>query len=97
LRDDAGEAVAELSAALRALGYPVAPRTTLAQLERRLAGTRGQEAARYVSLLAARRYAGASAAAGPTRRDRRALRRALAEGRGPVARLVSLVALPPAF
>jgi transglutaminase-like putative cysteine protease len=97
LRDDTGEAVRELSAALRALGYPVAPRTTLAQLERRLAGTRGQEAAGYVRLLAARRFAGAPVAAGPTRRDRRALRRALAEGRGPVARLMSFVALPPAL
>jgi transglutaminase-like putative cysteine protease len=96
LGGDAAGAVWELRGALRALGYPVAPRTTLAQLQRRLLITRGPEAARYVELLAARRYAGAPPAHGPTRRDRRALRRALSEGRGPLARLLALWMLPPA-
>jgi transglutaminase-like putative cysteine protease len=86
--------VAELRAALERMGHDVPARTTLAQLERRLALLAGPGAARYAALLRARRYARRGAPA-PSRADRRALREALASGQGPLARLRALRALPP--
>jgi hypothetical protein len=88
-------AVEELRHALPRLGYVYPARTTLSQLERRLGVTAGPDAARYVRLLREQRYAPPGTAAPPTPRDRRALRHALTEGAGPVARLRGLVALPP--
>jgi transglutaminase-like putative cysteine protease len=88
-------AVDELRGALERLGYSYPARTTLAELERRLRVTAGPEAARYVRLLRQQRYARPGAGAPPTSRDRRALRRALTDGGGPLARLRGVVALPP--
>jgi len=88
-------AVAELHHALDRLGYEFPARTTLSELERRLKVTAGPGAARYVWLLRQQRYARPGTGAPPTGRDRRALRRALTEGGGPLARLRGLIALPP--
>jgi transglutaminase-like putative cysteine protease len=88
-------AVDELRGALARLGYSYPARTTLAELERRLRVTAGPDAAHYVRLLRQQRYARPGAAAAPTARDRRALRRALTDGGGPLARLRGLFALPP--
>jgi transglutaminase-like putative cysteine protease len=88
-------AVAELRRALDRLGYQYPARTTLSELERRLKITAGPDAARYVHLLCDQRYARPGAGAPPTARDRRALRRALTAGGGPLARLRGLVAIPP--
>jgi protein-glutamine gamma-glutamyltransferase len=94
-RGRAEGAVDELRDALRRLGYEYPARTTLTELERRLRVTAGPDAARYVSLLREQRYAPPGAGAAPTARDRRALRRALTEGGGPLGRLRGLLALPP--
>ncbi len=88
------DTVAELAGALRRLGYGPAEAMTLTDLERRMRLTRGEQAARYVRLLAQRRFA-AAPAGGPTPHDRRDLRRALSRGAGPRARLRCLLALPP--
>jgi hypothetical protein len=48
-----------------------------------------------VGLLRDQRYARPGSAAPPTARDRRALRRALTEGGGPLTRLRGVLALPP--
>jgi transglutaminase-like putative cysteine protease len=88
-------AVEELRRALERLGYRYPARTTLTQLERRLRVTAGPEAARYVGLLREQRYAAPGTGTLPTPRDRRALRRALTEGGGPIARVRGLLALPP--
>jgi hypothetical protein len=88
-------AVEELREALRRLGYEYPARTTLAELERRLRVTAGEDAAHYVELLRDQRYARPGAAVTPTARDRRELRRALTAGGGPLARLRGLLALPP--
>jgi transglutaminase-like putative cysteine protease len=88
-------AVAELRQALDRLGYQYPARTTLSELERRLKVTAGPGAAHYVELLREQRYARPGAGAPPTARDRRALRRALTEGGGPLARLRGLIAIPP--
>jgi transglutaminase-like putative cysteine protease len=88
-------AVAELRRALDRLGYDYPARTTLAELERRLKITAGPGAARYVRLLRQQRYARPGAGQPPTTRDRRALRRALTDGGGPLARLRGLLAIPP--
>jgi transglutaminase-like putative cysteine protease len=81
----------ELSFALDRLGHGIAPGTTLLDLERRLRVTAGASAASYVRGLRERRFAPAAT----TRLDRRALRRGLAEGRGPIVRLRALLVLPP--
>jgi transglutaminase-like putative cysteine protease len=94
-RGPAQGAVDELRAALPRLGYDYPARTTLAELERRLRVTAGPGAARYVGLLRDQRYARPGSAAPPTARDRRALRRALTEGGGPLTCLRGLLALPP--
>jgi transglutaminase-like putative cysteine protease len=93
-RRDEG-AVEELRYALRRLGYEYPARTTLSELERRLKVTAGPDAARYVALLQSQRYARPGTAVPLTAHDRRALRRALTDGGGPLARLRGLVALPP--
>jgi hypothetical protein len=85
-------AVAELELALRTLGRPIKPGTTLSQLERRLGGY-SPEVSAYLRWLSAGRY---SPAPPPRARGgRRALRRALASGLGPIGRLRALWALPP--
>lgn len=84
----------ELEEALRRLGFVLDPGTTLAQLERRLERTVGPDAAAYVRRLRELRYS-PRPSAGPTRSDRRALRRALARSGGPLQRLRALAALPP--
>jgi hypothetical protein len=83
--------VAELEAALRRAGRPLAPGTTLRQLEQRLGAT--PDATAYLRALSASRYG--PAARPPTAAQRRALRRALAQGLGPAGRLRALWALPP--
>jgi hypothetical protein len=88
-------AVAELRQALDRLGYQYPARTTLSELERRLKVTAGPGAAHYVELLREQRYARPGAGVPPTARDRRALRQALTEGGGPLARLRGLIAIPP--
>jgi hypothetical protein len=84
----------ELVWALGRLGQPVREGTTLLELERRLAATGGPAAAGHVRSLRQRRFA-PPGTAWATGLDRRALRRALARGRGPLARLRALMALPP--
>jgi protein-glutamine gamma-glutamyltransferase len=84
-------AVAELEGALRRAGRPAAAGTTLHQLEQRLGRT--PEAAAYLRSLRVGRYAPTASA--PPRGGRRALRRELAGGHGPVGRLRALWALPP--
>ena len=85
-------AIAELEDALRRVGRPVATGTTLHELERRL-GSHSPEAAGYLRALSASRYA--TSAPRPTRAGRRAVRRALASGLGPIGQLRALWALPP--
>jgi transglutaminase-like putative cysteine protease len=84
-------AVAELEAALRRAGRPVSPGTTLRQLEQRLGAS--PDATAYLRALSASRYG--PAAVTPTAAQRRALRRALAQGLGPTGRLRAFWALPP--
>jgi protein-glutamine gamma-glutamyltransferase len=84
----------ELRFALERLGHRVGSGVTLLELERRLRVTSGSGAARYVAALRERRFASTARAAG-IRLDRRALRRGLAEGRGPIVRLRALLVLPP--
>jgi hypothetical protein len=93
LQGDAAGAVSELYAALARMGRPLAPGITLRQLRERLLAAGESGGARYVELLERTRYTTGGAA--PTPRDRRALRRGLAAGRGPLARLRALLALPP--
>jgi protein-glutamine gamma-glutamyltransferase len=84
-------AVAELEAALRRAGRPVQTGTTLRQLEHRLGAS--EEATAYLRALSDSRY-GAEPRL-PTVEERRALRRALAQGLGFGGRLRALWALPP--
>jgi transglutaminase-like putative cysteine protease len=84
-------AVAELEAALRRAGRPLETGTTLRQLEHRLGLS--SDATAYLRALSASRYG--PGAAPPTSAQRRALRRALAQGLGPAGRLRALWALPP--
>jgi hypothetical protein len=84
-------AIAELECALRRSGRPAAPGTTLRQLEQRLGGS--PEVTGYLRAVSAGRYGPGAAA--PTRAQRKALRRALAQGLGPAGRLRALWALPP--
>ena len=84
-------AVAELEAALRRSGRPLPTGTTLRQLEQRLGAP--AEATAYLRALSASRYG--PAAEPPTPEQRRALRRALAQGLGPIGRLRAFWALPP--
>jgi transglutaminase-like putative cysteine protease len=83
--------IAELEAALRRAGRPLETGTTLRQLEQRLGAS--AEATAYLRALSASRYGPAPQP--PTAAQRRALRRALAQGLGPAGRLRALWALPP--
>ena len=89
------EEVAELRAALERLGYEVPPQTTLATLEHRLVEGPGPAAARYVRRLRERRFSVPAHGGSTPRLDRRALRRALTAGLGPLGRLRGFLALPP--
>jgi transglutaminase-like putative cysteine protease len=84
-------ALAELERAFSRCGRPLSPAMTLAGLEKRLADE--PEAAAYVRTLRAARY-GAGAGL-PTREQRRALRRRLRHGLGPLGWARVLFALPP--
>jgi transglutaminase-like putative cysteine protease len=84
-------AVAELEEALRRAGRPVKTGTTLRQLEHRLGAS--EDATAYLRALSASRYGPAPRL--PTVEERRALRRALAQGLGFAGQLRALWALPP--
>jgi transglutaminase-like putative cysteine protease len=81
----------ELERAFARCGRPLKPGVTLAGLERRLADV--PQAAEYVHTLRAARYGGRSGR--PTREQRRALRRRLRAGLGPLGWARALFALPP--
>jgi hypothetical protein len=83
--------LAELERALARAGRPLAPGTTLAQLEHRVRSS--PDAAGYVRALRMARYGGVAEM--PTAAQRRALRARLAEGLGWSGRLRALWALPP--
>ncbi|HYH91491.1 MAG TPA: transglutaminaseTgpA domain-containing protein [Solirubrobacteraceae bacterium] len=87
----ADRAVADLVTALRRAGRPIAPGTTLTELERKLGGTRG--GATYLATLRAARYGTSDSV--PTAGQRRAFRRELGAGLGWRGRLRSWWALPP--
>ena len=87
----ADHAIADLVTALRRTGRPVPPGVTLIELERRLGG--GRSVAGYLSALRSARYG--PTASGPTRDQRRAFRRELAEGLGWRGRVRAWWALPP--
>ena len=89
--DPLDRAIFELETALRGSGRPAPAGMTLRQLERRL-GLSG-DAAGYLRAVSAGRYG--QAGAPPTNAQRRALRRELASGLGPAARLRTFLALPP--
>ena len=93
--DAAEMALEELRTAVVRIGMAVAPGTTLAALERRLRTSAGPDAMNYVTRLREYRY-GPEGATLPSRRDRRALRRALARSAGPLGRIKAIRALPPA-
>jgi protein-glutamine gamma-glutamyltransferase len=88
---EAERALVELVRALRRAGRPIAPGTTLAELERRLGSARGGSA--YLAALREARYR--ARAAPPSPGQRRALRRELAAGLGWRGRAQSWWALPP--
>lgn len=83
--------VAELDGALRRIGRPVPPGGTLTSLERRLSGS--DAACAYVRTLRHARFRGSDRL--PTAAQRRALRRQLRRGLGPLGFVRSLWALPP--
>ena len=85
-------AVDELAAALRRTGRRMPPGATLSALEQTL-GRSAPRAVDYLRALRSQRYAGDGA--GPTRAQRRALRRELGHGLGVGGRLRALRALPP--
>lgn len=89
--DGAAALVAELERALTRVGRPLAPGATLTMLHDRVRGS--PRAGEYIRLLCLSRYAGSDRL--PTLAQRRALRRQLAAGRGPVGVLRALWALPP--
>jgi hypothetical protein len=84
-------AVFDLELALRRAGRPLSTGTTLRQLERRFGAS--EDASAYLRALSDSRYGGTSEL--PTAADRRALRRALAQGLGWAGRLRAFWALPP--
>lgn len=83
--------VEELERAFSRTRRPLAPEVTLASLERRFADS--PEAVQYVRALGRARFAGQPIA--PSAEQRRAVRRRLARGLGPLGRVWALVALPP--
>ena len=86
--------LAELERALPRLGWTLPSGTTLLQLEQRLLRAAGPASARYVRQLRGLRF-GAGQGTPPPGGDRRAMRRELSAGRGPLARLRGFMALPP--
>jgi len=84
-------AVFDLELALRRAGRPLTTGTTLRQLEHRMGAS--EDATAYLRALSASRYGGTTKL--PTAADRRAMRRALAQGLGWAGRLRALWALPP--
>ena len=82
--------LAELRSALRRLGWELEPRTTMLQLERRLASAFGREAWLYAVRLRERRFRDATLSP-PGTRERRRLRRAMLASAG----LRGLLVLPP--
>ena len=84
-------AIAELEAALRRSGRPQPTSTTLRQLEKVMGGS--PDAVTYLRALSIARYGPSPAP--PTAAQRRAMRRALAEGLGTWGRLRAWWALPP--
>jgi transglutaminase-like putative cysteine protease len=84
--------LAELVRALRRSGRMPRNGTTLARLERVLGGS--DDAQGYLRAVRERRY-GSSDAPPPTRAQRRALRRVLGAGLGPLGRIRGWWALPP--
>jgi transglutaminase-like putative cysteine protease len=87
----AGALVDELERGLARSGRPLAAPATLAELEVKVRSS--AEAREYIHLLRLARFAGAETL--PSRAQRRALRRHLAFGLGPLGRLRALWALPP--
>jgi protein-glutamine gamma-glutamyltransferase len=83
--------LAELQRALHRTGRTPTPATTLTALERTLGGS--DAALGYLRAVRAHRYGGAPA--GPTKAQRRALRRELASGLGLAGRVRAWWALPP--
>jgi transglutaminase-like putative cysteine protease len=83
--------LSELERALRRVGRAPRPGTTLRQIEERLGGS--TDGAAYVAAVRALRYG--AAVEPPTHRQRRALRRELGRGLGPVGALRAWWALPP--
>jgi hypothetical protein len=83
--------VMELEGALRRIGRPLPGGATLTWLERRVGGS--PEAAAYVRALRMARFGGGTGL--PNAGQRRALRRALRLGQGPLGTLRSVWALPP--
>jgi hypothetical protein len=83
--------LAELQRALRRSGRHPAPNVTLAKLEGLLGGS--DAAAAYVRAIRDQRFS--RDGHGPTRAQRRALRRVLGAGLGARGRLVGMWALPP--
>ena len=83
--------LAELERALRICRRPAPAGVTLADLERRLGAS--DDARGYLRALAAQRFA--TSGAGPTARQRRALRRELARGLGRSGQIRAWLAIPP--
>jgi protein-glutamine gamma-glutamyltransferase len=100
-RDAAGPeaAVSELERALRGSAWPLVGGMTLAQVAERLDRMAQPRAAAYVCRVSDRRFGRSRALTGPersaAREERRALRRALARGKGLRGRLRALRLLPP--
>ena len=86
--------LAELRRALRWLDWEMPPGATLLNMERRLGRAAGPSAARYAAALRAHRY-DPRRPAGPTLRERRALRRDLTAQSGLRGRVLGLIAIPP--
>jgi hypothetical protein len=84
-------AVFDLELALQRAGRPLPTGMTLRQLEQRMGHS--EDATSYLRALSASRYGGTAQL--PTAADRRALRRALAQGLGWAGRLRAFWALPP--
>jgi protein-glutamine gamma-glutamyltransferase len=84
----------ELARALERLGWSTSGGATLLSVERALRRARRRSAARYVEHVRALRYGG-EAGRPPSLAERRAVRRELSSGRGPLARLRALAAIPP--
>lgn len=86
-------ALDDLERAMRRVGRPLPPKTTLGTLAQRFVGTAGEP---YVRALERARYGPpGETASGPDARERAGLRRALGARGGPLGRLRAWWALPP--